>query len=124
MNDNAGPRAALLAALIAARNEQNRNLFLASIGGIGFDAVILFGRANLVITILLLISLAFFTLAAGAALAAFHDNEADLYKHLSDVTAEVPAHKLTGRIRITAFILAVMLMGAAIVVHLSMGGIT
>lgn len=115
----------LLQAFIDARNEKDRTLFLSSVGGIGFNAAMLFGQHSGALVILLMISLILFTMAAGAVLLAFHHNANYLSRLINDENTSTSDPCLTwiDRVVSISFVLAVLFVGAAIVVHLSTGGI-
>lgn len=115
----------LLQAFIDARNEKDRTLFLSSVGGIGFNAAMLFGQHGAILATLLMISLVLFSLSAGAVLLAFHHNANYLSKLINDENASTNDSCLTwiDRVVSISFVFAVLSVGASIVVHLSTGGI-
>jgi len=115
----------LLQAFIDARNEKDRTLFLSSVGGIGFNAAMLFGQHGAALVTLLMLSLVLFSLSGGAVLLAFHHNANYLSKLINDEKASTNDSCLTwiDRVVSISFVFAVLSVGAAIVVHLSTGGI-
>ncbi len=113
-------------ALAGLRNEQSRLLFVSALLGFGFIAAKLLGANSVSITILLLISLGFFAVTLGASLLVFHCEILSLKRTL-DGRAPGLAARVAGVAEIVAqagFVLALLLVVATVIVHLSLGGMT
>lgn len=107
------------------RIEQNRSLFISSVAGVGFTAAMLLGSNSITVMVLLLISLSFFTLPVFALLLASEREIAGLKKlmrgHSGGGAAQVAAYaESTAQ---AAFALGILLLIAATIVHLSVGGV-
>lgn len=111
--------------LAGLRSEQTRLLFVSALLGFGFIGAKLLGANSLSVTILLLISLGFFALTIGASLLVFHCEILGLKRTLEGRAAglAVRAGGISEVVAQVGFALALLLVVATIIVHLSLGGI-
>ncbi len=118
-------RGAMQQTLARRRDSRNACVFLSAVAGVGFVAAKLLAANSLPVTILLLITLAFFVLGVGAMLVAFQCQISTLQRTLAERPPGMTQRVLEWAewIGSIGFVLAVLVLIAAIIVHLSLGGI-
>ncbi|MGH6630244.1 MAG: hypothetical protein ACRETN_01360 [Nevskiales bacterium] len=107
------------------RHDRNRYLFLAAVAGLGFTAAKLLGTTQLATAILLIVSLAFFVVTLGAVLLTLQCQIISLQKNLAGQSAGMSKRvaEWAEHVSSAAFIVAVLVLVAAVIVHLPLGGI-
>lgn len=117
-------RATLLQAFIDARNEKDRSIFLSAVGGIGFSTTMLFNTeltTNHSLVVFLAISLVLFAIAAAAILVVFNANATLIQQLLNDPFSDTRSTlvEISDWVAVGSFMLAILSIGAAIIVHLT-----